>query len=184
MPTVTRLQRRGAITIPQPLRDRLAWADGQMVVVEAPDADTLVLRRIPDARTLLAQYDALDADRAALPPRPRQLPLRWLDTATVAWAQADPDGPERAWLDRLSRGLDTVQCDPVVLGALLAWSGQYWPQAERATRARWVEALVAWPGVQIPDRDIYLSALARWSPSGEPWDACVVAARQAAAVGE
>ncbi|MBX5467965.1 MAG: 3'-5' exonuclease [Firmicutes bacterium] len=50
------------------------------------------------------------------------------------------------------RGLDTVQCDPVVLGALLTWSGQYWPDAERPARARWVEALVAWPGVQLADR--------------------------------
>lgn len=183
MPTITRIQRRGAVTIPQPLRDRLAWADGQMVVVDAPDADTLVLRRIPDARAFLAQYDALEGDQAALPARPRQLPLRWCDAATIAWAQADPAGPERAWLDRVSRGLERVELDPVVLGACLAWSGQYWPTADRATRARWAQALVAWPGLQIADRDLWLDALQQWGTQAGTWDEAVLAARQAADAG-
>lgn len=180
---LTTLQKRGALTVPVPDRTQLGWAEGQLLLTTVLAPDRLLLRAIPDADTLWDQYDAA---YVPLPVAPEMPPLtgRWLPPQSLWLAQADPASPWRAVWQSLSHGMQMRRCDPTTLAAWADQMATAFPSLDRAAHAAYLEAVCAWPGVELPDRTVWLTVCAAWGQSDRAWSEVVWAVRNADALGE
>ena len=180
---LTILQKRGALTVPVPDRTQLAWTDGQLLLTTVLAPDRLLLRAIPDADTLWGQYHAAYVPlplAQAMPP----LAGRWLPPQSLWQAQADPASPWRPLWQALSRGMQTRRCDPITFGAWADQMATAFPTLEREAHAAFLEAVGAWPGVELPDRTVWLTVCAAWGQSDRAWSEVVWDVRNADATGE
>ena len=180
---LTTLQKRGALTVPVPDRTHLGWIDGQLLLTTVLAPDRLLLRAIPDADTLWGQYHAA---YVPLPLSPAMPPLtgRWLPPQALWHAQADPASPWRPLWQALSRGMQTRRCDPTTFGAWADQMAAAFPSLDRAAQAAYLEALCAWPGVEVTDRTLWLAVCAAWGQSDRAWSEVVWDVRNADATGE
>lgn len=161
MTVLTRLQRRGMMTIPQELRESLQLEDGQVIVLTEQKPGQWLCQAILPAQRFFALFD----DR--VPPMvtgtvPAE-PHRWLDVALIVQAQHDPESAARARFEQISRGMETIQADPVLIPDLLYTVAQWSSNFSRHTIAFYVQTLLAWPGIIWPERTRYLTALTLWA---------------------
>ena len=175
---LTTLQKRGALTIPGADRTHLGWTDGQLLLTTVMASDRLLLRAIPDADTLWPQYE--DAYAASLAETTAPPSGRWIPPQALWHAQADPASPWRPLWQALSRGMQTRRCDPTTLAAWTDQMATAFPTLEREAHAAYLEAVCAWPGVELPDRTVWLTVCAAWGHSDRDWSEVVWAVRNAA----
>lgn len=177
MTSLTRLQSRGMITIPQDLRNKLQLEDGQVIVLTEQSHGQWLCQAIWPAFRFFALFDAEASHIPA--PGPFLASPRWLAVTTIAQAQQDPQSAARAWCEPLSRGLTSIQADPVLLPDLLSAVGQWFPEWPREGLAFYVQTLLAWPGIMWPDRPRYLTALALWARDHTcTWSQAVMSSHQ------
>ncbi len=165
MVTTTRIQKRGLLTVPHHLRTIQDWSDGVPVLCSAGGPDILLIRRVPDAQRFFAHYDAEVVKPDHLPSH--EMPPRWLDRITIETAQMVPESAERVWLTQCSQGQTQTAVDPVILPEVLSAVEQWLPMRKRQEHAAYVQILVAWPGLQWPNRDDLLTALEYWGTTSE-----------------
>lgn len=171
------VQKRGGLTIPAAERAQLGWQDGQLVLTTVVGPDHWCVHAIPDADTLWARYPAEPGDAAAPPPTTAG---GWIPVGALRHAAQEAASPWRSIWQALSRGLTQRRCDPTTL---TAWADQMpavWPAGTRADHAAILQAICAWPGVVLPDRDFWLTVCAAWGQADLPWSEVVWQVRNAA----
>jgi hypothetical protein len=164
---LTTLQKRGSLTVPQSDRTRMHWPEGQLLLTTVLPPDRLVLRAIPDAETLWPQYQSACVREPSNSAPP--LTGRWLPAAALWQAQADSASPWRALWQALSQGMQTRRCDPTMLATWADQMATVFPTLARADHATYLEAVCAWPGVDLPDRAFWLTVCAAWGQSDQAW---------------
>lgn len=160
MVAITRMQKRNALTIPLSVRIDMALHDGQPVVLRQLAVDQWLCTVIPEGPAFFAEADAQFEPPDPLPPVGA---MRWLTVPFLVRAHALAEGPERALLDRCSRGRSQLAADPVVLPDVLGWLSQGFPAWDRPRQAAYVQTLLAWPGLAWPDRTRWLTVLSEWA---------------------
>ena len=178
---LTTLQKRGALTVPGTDRTHLGWTDGQLLLTTVLAPDRLLLRAIPDADTFWPQYASAYASTSALSSEtPSALAGRWIPPQALWHAQTDPASPWRPLWQGLSHGMQTRRCDPTTLAAWADQMATAFPTLEREAHAAYLEAVCAWPGVELPDRTVWLTVCAGWGQSDRSWSEVVWTVRNAA----
>ena len=164
---LTTLQKRGGMTVPQPDRAALRWTEGQLLLTTVWPPYRLCLRAIPDAEQLFAA-----AQPGCVAPTPDPAPPvtgRWIPAPALWHAQGDPASAWRPLWQALSHGMQTKRCDPTILATWADQMAAVFPTQTRADHAAYLEAVCAWPGVDLPDRTFWLSVCAAWGHSDQPW---------------
>lgn len=164
---LTTLQKRGALTVPQGDRTALHWCDGQLILTTVQPPDTLCLRAIPDAETLFARHAAGSGSDISntVPPTSGV----WIPAAALWHAHAQPTSPWRPIWQALSHGMSTRRCDPTILATWADQMARVFPTLTRAEHAAYLQAVCAWPGVDLPDRTFWLSVCEQWGHSEQTW---------------
>ena len=176
---LTTLQKRGSLTVPQPDRAGLGWTEGQLLLTTVAPPDRLCLRAIPDADQLFA---AAQPDCIAPVPDPAPpVTGRWIPAPALWHAQGDPASAWRPLWQALSHGMQTKRCDPTILATWADQMAAVFPTQTRTDHAAYLEAVCAWPGVDLPDRTFWLRVCAAWGHSDQPWSAVVWQLRDAEA---
>jgi hypothetical protein len=157
---LTTLQRRGGLTVPQIVRDTLQWDDGRPVVVIQEDAYTWTSWIVPDAHTLFQHYQ--DQAPAAQPIPSITDTGRILPPGALWIAQMQPESPWRSVWQDLSTGQRQRRCDPLVLTEWTTAITTWLPTLSRQEQARYLQSVIAWPGLLLPERLRWLTALAHW----------------------
>ena len=75
--------------------------------------------------------------------------------------------------------MQTRCCDPTTLAAWADQMATVFPARTRADHAAYLEAVSAWPGVDLPDRAFWLSVCAAWGQSEQVWSDVVWQLRDA-----
>ncbi len=153
-------QKRGSLTLPHGFRTQIAWQEGRPILVQQEDIDSWWSWLVPDAQTLFTRYqDHCAAEPAAALPA---TPSRWVRPEWLWACQQQPQTPWTAHWQAWSTGMQSQGIDPLVLSAwtqdILTWL----PSLTRREHSRYLQALVAWPGLQWPTRRRWLTALAIW----------------------
>ena len=174
---LTTLQKRGALTVPQTDRTALGWHDGQLLLSTVEPPDTLCLRAIPDAETLFALY--ADAHRAVVTDTAPSTTGAWIPAPALWQAQADAASPWRPVWQALSHGMHTRRCDPTILAAWADQIAQVFPEHSRSDQADYLQAVCAWPGVELPARTFWLTVCTVWGQSDQAWSEVVWQVRNA-----
>lgn len=165
---LTAVQRRGTVTVPQSLRAALDWQDGRPVLMRQLDAQTWESRIIPDAETLFRYYAPTPGTLQAIPCPP--LTHRVIPPLALWHAYADPASPWRPEWQAISRGLRQRRCDPLALTDWTTSIATWLPDHPRRAQSRFLSAVLAWPGLLVPDRLRWLAALAAWGDEATlPW---------------
>ncbi len=174
---LTTLQKRGALTVPQTDRATLDWTEGQLLLTTLLTPDRLCLRAIPDADTLFAQYTAALGPQVSETAPPTT--GRWIPAPALWHAQRDPTSPWRPLWQTLSHGMQTRRCDPTILAAWADQIATIFPTQSRADQADYLQAVCAWPGVDLPDRAFWLTVCTVWGQSDRAWSEIVWQVRDA-----
>ena len=172
---------RGTMTIPASIREHLQADATPRYLLRAVSGDVFVAMRVKTPHELFVAYDALVAE-----PRPA-LPLSvtfptLLDAESVIIAQCEPTSTEREWFAACDQGDTSIRVDPLFIGDLLTLLPTYLPDLDRAAQAIYVQTILCWTGMQMPDRDFYLAVLSLWAQSpGYRWSQAVQVARASVA---
>ncbi|WP_242968159.1 hypothetical protein [Sulfobacillus sp. hq2] len=76
--------------------------------------------------------------------------------------------------------MQTWRCDPTTLATWADQMATVFPTRPRADHAAYLEAICAWPGVDLPDRAFWLAVCAHWGRSDRSWSEVVWVLRTAA----
>ena len=174
---LTTLQKRGALTVPQADRATLAWEEGQLLLSTVEPPDTLRLRAIPDSETLFTRY--ADAERVSPGEAVPATVGAWIPAPALWHAQHDVASPWRPIWQALSRGMQTRRCDPTIVGAWADQMARVFPDRSRTDQADYLQAVCAWPGVELPDRTFWLTVCTVWGQSDQAWSDVVWQVRNA-----
>ena len=176
---LTTLQKRGGMTVPQPDRAALRWTEGQLLLTTVWTPGRLCLRAIPDAEQLFAAAQTGCAASATDPAPP--ITGRWIPAPALWHAQGDPASAWCPLWQALSHGMQTRRCDPTILAVWADQMATVFPTQTRTAHAAYLEAVCAWPGVDLPDRTFWLRVCAAWGHSDQPWSDVVWQLRDAEA---
>lgn len=175
----TTLQKRGVLTVPQADRTSLGWNEGQLLLTTVLSPDTLCIRAVPDAETLFTRYAAETGPTPDVGTAPPTTGL-WLPPAALWHAQAEPTSPWRPIWQTISRGMVTRRVDPTTLAAWAEHVDRMLPHVPRADQARYLQSVCAWPGLDLPDRALWLAVWDAWGQTEADWSEVVWQVRNAA----
>lgn len=178
---IATVQRRGTVTVPIEVRQRMDLPDGSRLLMIRTGADTLVARVLPPPAVWFARDEGAVASEAVAELRsgsPDRLPTRWLSAEAVLGAQAYPASPIRTWFTELDQGFHTVQVDPLMIADLLERLPRLLPPLSRPDRAGYLLPVLHWRGITLADRPFYSAALVRWGATDASWAAVVQEARE------
>lgn len=65
--------------------------------------------------------------------------------------------------------MQTRRCDPTILAAWADQMATIFPTQSCADQADYLQAVCAWPGVDLPDRTFWLSVCAAWGQADQAW---------------
>lgn len=168
---------RGTMTIPASIRDHVHAVANQRYLLKVGSGDVFLAMRVRSPNELFQTYETALAAKYPTPVASVTFPLM-LDAEAVIMAQCNPDSRERAWLTLCDRGENTIPVDPLVIGDLLSLLPSYIPTLDRAGQAAYVQTILCWTGIQMPERDFYLGVLSLWAQSPSyRWSQAVQVAR-------
>ena len=153
-------QKRGSLTLPHAFRTHLAWQEGRPILMQQQEVDSWWSWIVPDAHTLFARYH----DRCLADP-PLSLPTTLGRLVRPEWLWACQQQPTSSWTEHWqawSTGIQSHRIDSLVLSAWTQDIATWLPSLTRAEHSRYLQALVAWPGLLWPTRLRWLTALTIW----------------------
>lgn len=175
---VTSMQKRGLMSIPASLRDAMNLNATNRVLLVRHQPHAFLVVDAPDPLTLFTRHDGTLSALADLQPS-EAVPGRWLDVPTILRAQQYPDSVQRRWFVECNDGFVSVRVDPVIIADLLGGLASLL-SLPRPQLAHYVQVILTWTGLTVPDRDLYLSALEVWGTDpGLSWAEAVQRCREA-----